>query len=160
MTRPAFVLMIVAALATSLFSGCASLPHYVELSRDFSVEPIFTNRVILPQYRYYYTGPDDEPTALLALNRDWTVDGLYWTEIALTEAQLKKWLHQFNQTRGSVDNGAHVRISYDGMKVPGSDGQIIGAIYARYGRVFVRYGEPQHVTIIGPEAPAAALWRD
>ena len=139
-------------------SGCASLPHYVELSRDFSVEPVFTNRVILPQYRYYYTGPDDEPTALLALGRDWTVDGLYWTEIDLTEAQLRKWLWQFNQARGSVDSGAHQRICYDGMKVPGPDGQQIGAMYVRYGHVYVRYGEPGHLTIIGPEAPPAAAF--
>jgi len=161
MTRTVFIFMIViAAAGTSLLPGCASWPRYVELSRDFSVEPIFTNRVILPQYRYYYTGPDREPTGLLALNREWTLDGLYWTEIDLTEAQLKKWLREFNLARGSVDSGAHVRISYDGMRVPGPDGQQIGAIYARYGEVFVRYGEPGHLTIIGPEAPPAAAFRD
>ena len=160
MMRMGFLLMIVTALAASLFSGCAGLPRYVELSRDFSVEPVFTNRVILPQYRYYYTGPEHEPTALLALNREWTLDGLYWTEIDLPETQLKKWLRQFNLARGGIDDGAHMRISYDGMRVPGPDEREIGAIYARYGQVFVRHGEPGHLTIIGPEPPPAAAWRD
>ena len=151
---------ITSLLAASLFSGCANLPHYVQLSRDFSVEPIFTNGIILPQYRYFYNGPETEPTALLALDRAWTLDGLYWTEINLTEAQLKKWLREFNLARGHYDDWAHMRISYDGMRVPGPDGQQIGAIYARYGQVSVRYGAEKHLTIVGPDAPPGAAFRD
>jgi len=152
--------MLALVLLLPLFSGCANLPHYVQLRRDFSVEPIFTNRVILPQYRYYYNGPDTEPTALLALDRAWTLDGLYWTEIDLSEEQLKKWLDQFNLARGHHDDWAHVSISYDGMRVPGPDGQQIGAIYARYGQVYVRYSAEKHLTIVGPEAPIGAAFRD
>jgi hypothetical protein len=153
-------MLALAALLLPLFSGCANLPHYVQLSRDFSVEPIFTNRVILPQYRYYYNGPDTEPTALLALDRDWTLDGLYWTAIDLTEEQLKKWLEQFNLARGHHDDSAHVSISYDGMRVPGPNDQQIGALYARYGQVYVRYGAGKHLTIVGPEGPIGAAFRD
>jgi len=154
-------LLVALLLAAPLFSGCADLPHYVQLSRDFSVEPVFTNGVILPQYRYFYNGPDTEPTALLALDRNWTLDGLYWTEIALTEAQLKKWLRQFELERGNYDDSARVTIGYDGMMVPDPDGQPIGAIYARYGRVYVRYGADKHLTIVGPELlPSSAPFRN
>jgi len=153
-------MLALVALLLPLFSGCANLPHYVQLSRDFSVEPVFTNRVILPQYRYFYSGPETEPTALLALNRDWTLDGLYWTEIDLTEAQLKKWLRQFNLARGSYDDTVGVHVGYDGMPVPGPDGQRIGAIYARYGQVYVRYGAEKHLTIVGPEVLAGAAFRN
>jgi hypothetical protein len=164
MMRTAPMFMFVALLfAMALFSGCANLPHYVRLQQDSRVEPVFTNGLILPQYRYFYNGPDTEPTALLALDRDWTLDGLYWTEIALTETQLKKWLRQFSFEFGNYDMSTHVMINYSGMTVPDPNGQMIGAIYARYGRygrVYVRYGADKHLTIVGPELPATSVLSD
>ena len=155
------VFMLVAMLlAAPLFSGCANLPHYVQLQRDYRVERVFTDGVILPQYRYFYNGPDTEPTALLALDRSWTLDGLYWTEIALTEAQLQKWLRQFSFARGDYDMTTHAMINYSGMMVPDANGQPIGVVYARYGRVYVRYGADKHLTIVGPELLTASLFGD
>jgi hypothetical protein len=145
-----------------LFIGCATLPRYTELSRDFRVEAIFTQGQVLPRYRYFYTGPDHEPDALLALDRDWTLDGLYWTEIDLTEAQLKNWLRQFRIANGHYDDWVHGIIIYSGMVVPDRSRNPIGAMYVRYGQVYVRYGEgdEKRLTIVGPERPAGAAFRD
>jgi len=151
-------MLVTLLLAVPLFSGCANLPHYVQLQRDSRVEPVFTDGVILPQYRYFYNGPDTEPTALLALDRSWTLDGLYWTEIALTGEQLKKWLRQFSFARGDYDLSTHAMINYSGMAVPDQDGWTIGVIYARYGRVYVRYGPDKHLTIVGPEVLTAGMF--
>jgi hypothetical protein len=89
----AWILMI------GLLAGCAASPErransgILKLSRE--VSQIFESYQVLPQYKYYYFGSDTKPSAIMGIDRNYTLDTELWKEAAdLTPEQLKKWVEQ------------------------------------------------------------------
>ena len=141
-----------AVLVVMAVTACGQMPSYVELRTNFALEKIFRDGQVRPQYRYFYNGPIAMPIALLALDRAYTLDGQFWTEIELTEQQLRQWVGEFDRVRGEYDDMGDVSIHYDGLEVRNREGQPIGAVYSRYRRIHVRYGEGTVLTITAPES--------
>lgn len=70
--------------------GCAG--NYGGLVRDHEANEIFKTYQILPDYRYYYSGPEGRPEAILAIRHDYTLKTTQWTEFSATRELLKKWV--------------------------------------------------------------------
>ena len=72
--------------------------------RDHEANEIFKSYQILRDHRYYFSGPEGRPDAIMGIYPDYTLETTQWTEIDLTEDKLKKlidWinLHHRNNTR-------------------------------------------------------------
>ena len=131
--------------------GCATPKEYAPITRDFSTEHVFRNGKVLSQYRYFYSGPQAMPDALLALDRRYTLSAKFWTEIDLTEEQLQNWVKQFDRVRGEFDDLARIRISYDGMAILDRSNQRIGIIYSRYDWVVAWFVDAFTLTVTQPQ---------
>jgi hypothetical protein len=102
--------------------GCAE--DYGRLVRDHEVNEIFKSYQILRDHRYYFSGPEGRPDAIMGIHPDYTLETTQWTEIDLTEGKLKKlidWInfHHRNNSRNYPDgflildhNGRQVGIWY------------------------------------------------
>lgn len=95
---------LVMALLITL--GCAG--NYGRLMRDQEINEIFNTYRILPNYRYYFTGPEGRPDVVMGIHRDYTLESTQWIEVDLTDEQLKKlidWInfHHRSRTRNYPD---------------------------------------------------------
>ncbi len=103
--------------------GCAG--NYGRLSRDYEANKIFNSYQILPDHRYYYSGPDGRPDAIMGIQRDYTLETSMWTEFDLSDDTLKKGVNSIN-----FHHHTSVRRYPYGFDIIGPDGKRIGIWYS------------------------------
>jgi hypothetical protein len=76
-------------LAVSL-AGCAG--RYGGFVYDEAVDQVFEDLTVLPDHRYYFSGPESRPDAVIAIDERYTLSSQLWKPVEATEAQLKRWV--------------------------------------------------------------------
>lgn len=131
--------------------GCATDRQYLKVRRSIEVEKNFRSGKLLPQYRYYYTGPDGEPISLMALDRQYTLMSMFWHEFR-SGAQLQGWLKTIDRIWGQLDDIEYVTIIYKGSEILSQDNTPIAMIYSKYDWVVAWFGEnSKEIYITQPE---------
>ena len=85
LARGLILLVIIFAL-----SACAG--NYGRVQKSGKVDQIFTTYQVLDDHRYYISGPENLPEAILGVHQDYTLETTQWTRVSLTEQQLKEWV--------------------------------------------------------------------
>ena len=118
--------MLRLALAASLLAGCAGIDRgsYGTLRLSTSASAAFESARVLPDHHYYYTGSDNNPDAIIAIQRKYTLETRLWKSVEATPKQLKDWVDRLTDLRGY------------GLKTLGSDilgpnGETIGIWYSK-----------------------------
>ncbi len=130
-----------------LLSSCATCLDCGKLVLDHNVSQLFESLTVNPDYRYYYSGHDVEPDAIMGLDKELTLTGGYWEEVNLTEDQLKLWIQAIRSTGGMYGGG------YQGHEIQAADGTVSGVYYSRLEWLIIKYpggntiyvSEPEHV---------------
>lgn len=71
-------------------SACAG--NYGRVQKNDKVDQIFTSYQVLDDYRYYFSGRENLPEAILGVHQDYTLETTQWTQVSLTQEQLKEWV--------------------------------------------------------------------
>ena len=69
---------------------------YGSFRRSREVDKIFETYQVLPDFTYYYSGPDFEPTAILGIRNDYSLRSRLWKRVALTQPQLRAWVDRMS----------------------------------------------------------------
>jgi len=85
LARGLILLVIIFAL-----SACAG--NYGRVQKNGKVDQIFTTYQVLDDHRYYISGPENLPEAILGVQQDYTLETTQWTRVLPTEQQLKEWV--------------------------------------------------------------------
>lgn len=132
-------LTAILALALSTAAGCAG--NYGAIRWDAGVGQSFAAAEVLPAHRYYTTGSDTAPDAILALREDRPLRGSLWREVTMTPATLAKLV---DRMRGTRNEGPYGRVVLDGRGVK------IGAWYSLFPPTPVKLLADGGVTINPP----------
>ena len=142
--------MLIAAgiLMIGLLAGCAANREAREnsgsLKLSTEVSQIFQTYRVLPQYSYYFAGSDTQPTAIVGIDRNYTLDTSVWqAAVDLTPEKLQNWVQQmlgFNPAWRTF--GAYI---LDGK------GQPVGIWYSLDTEVPVAVLPDKRIEIIPPE---------
>ncbi|MEJ2641371.1 MAG: hypothetical protein P8010_17530 [Desulfosarcinaceae bacterium] len=119
--RRPWVFWSVALLILSL-EGCAA-GRYGKFVYDEAVDKVFEDLTVLPDHRYYITGPDSRPDAIIAIDQRYTLKSKLWKPVEMTPQKLKHW----------VANPARRAQYYPypyGRYIVSDDGQRIGLWYS------------------------------
>jgi len=116
--RVAATLMLVLALA----AGCAGKNGSIRWDTDAGSS--FATARVLPGHRYYTTGSDTEPAAIVALREDRPMRADFWREVAMTPETLTKLVDRMRGTRLEYpysraildDRGAQIGVWYSYLK--------------------------------------------
>ena len=101
--------------------GCGGT--FGRLVHDEAVDQIFEELTVLPDHRYYYTGSDDRPDAIIAIDERFTLATTLWKPVENIETQLRKWIN-YRSTRAR-----HKPYTY-GRYILDDKGQRVGYWYA------------------------------
>jgi hypothetical protein len=146
--------MAAGILMIGLLAGCAATQEALRSSGSLKpsseVSQIFQTYKVLPQYRYYFSGSDTKPSAIVGIDRNYTLDTSVWQAAAdLTSGQLQNWVEQmlgFNPAWRTF--GAYI---LDGK------GQQVGIWYSLDNEVPVVVQSDKRIEIIPPEAGEMGL---
>ena len=89
-------LLLVIAVISFFFSGCAGTGNYGTLRLDRELDKMFLSYQVLPDYNYYASGGYDKPNAILGVHKDYLmVTDFFWRSIPnVNSAQIQKWIRQ------------------------------------------------------------------
>lgn len=79
-----------------IFALSACAENYGRIQKNGQVNQIFTNYQVLDDYRYYISGPENRPEAILGVHQDYILESTQWTQVSLTGEQLKEWVDWLN----------------------------------------------------------------
>ena len=121
-------------------SGCASRYGRLQANRD--VTNLFETYQILGDYRYYYSGPDARPYAVMGIHREYSLGSKLWKPVDLTEAQLKSW----------IQSGMHRRFFRTpyGYDILDSTGKRIGIWYSMWPTTTIKTESDNRVMVYTP----------
>jgi len=107
---------------------------------------------ILPNYNYYYSGPDSRPNYIIGIDNKYRLNSKLWQPVDLTPEMLKNW---FNYVRP--------RVGYDpqsyGAFILGPNGERVGLWYSvRDWRLTgsAKVGEDNTISVTRPSQPGGA----
>ena len=147
-------LMIYAVVGLLLTACAAADRQYARVHRTLEVDRIFHQGKMLPQYRYFYSGPASEPIALLGMDKRYSLNSRFWTEFD-DERQLQLWLEDFRRLTGEWDDLAYVQIDYEGSEILSRENERIGIVYSRYDWIVVWWEENGEL-VIPPPRPSSS----
>ena len=107
------ILLLVVPLA---LLGCSG--HYGRLAVNDDVKTQFEAYKVLPDHRYYYSGSEARPRAVIGIHEAYRLQSDLWVPVNLTSEQLKDWVDyfgpHFKNFQGS--NGSDI-LADDGSKI-------------------------------------------
>jgi hypothetical protein len=151
MGKPPSLSALFLVVILSTLTGCAATAGKnssgVVTSREAT--EIWHSYEILPNYRYYYSGPDSQPNYIIGIDDKYHLISHLWKPVDLTPEMLKNW---FNYIRPRV---GYSQSPY-GAFILGPNGERIGLWYSvRDWRLTgtARVGDNNQVAVTRPAKP-------
>ncbi len=142
MYKKNFLLIVLLSL---ILTGCAGCPDCGSIVQDHRITQKFNAATIEPNYRYYYSGNESEPDAIIGVKKEYSLEGGYWHEVELTEKKLKWWVTSIESSRGLYHE------EYNGYEVKTPGGEVTGVYYSRMEWVIIRYPRENVIYVSEPE---------
>ena len=107
-----------------LINACASSGNYGYFEYSDETKKIFESYQVLPDHNYFYSGSDARPDAIIALQKEYTLQTKLWKPIEMTSKQLKRWVNYGSSNRAVLsptvrygrdlfdNNGAKIGVWY------------------------------------------------
>ena len=146
---PVLALIVVFMLLTGCAATSGKKSSGVVTSREAT--EIWHSYEVLPNYHYYYSGPDTQPNYIIGIDDQYRLVSQLWKPVDLTPGMLKNW---FNYIRPRV---GYSQSPY-GAFITDSKGERIGLWYSvRDWRLTgtATVGENNQVFVTRPARPTA-----
>ncbi len=130
-------------IAPLLFLSCGG--HYGRISKDGEINKSFLNGTVLPNYNYYYSGPEGLPTAILRIKKEYELVSDQWVAFDPSEKLLKKWVGAIRFYYNDL-----VRPYPYGYEIVYCNGETIGGWYSIWDWTAVKCLEDKKVNVYPP----------
>ena len=130
-------------LFTAAVFGCAE--NYGRLQRSQEVNELFKSYKALPDYQYYYSGPDGRPDAIMGIQKEYTLESTQWRQINTSEDTLKKGIDAIN-----FHHSTSVRNYPYGFYILGPEGNRVGIWYSIWDWTTVIVQEDKRIQVFPP----------
>jgi hypothetical protein len=116
-------MVILFFVAVTVLAACSE--NYGRLQRSEEVDKIFKTYRVLPDHKYYYTGPTGRPDAIMGIHSDYTLETTQWTPFDPSDDTLKTGVDSIN-----FHNSNRVRNYPYGFLILDSEGKQVGIWYS------------------------------
>ena len=125
----------------------ACIGSYGRLQRSNAVSNTFERHEVLADYRYYTTGPEGRPTAILAVQKQFTLKSRLWDPVEMTSARLDRMVDAMTDQLG-------VTPVILGGVITDPEGRQAGLWYSPYSSTTIRF-EPDNIMLVSLPSPAS-----
>jgi hypothetical protein len=138
-----------------LSGGCAAHQNQGEIVRSEEVTQLIESKTVLPDHTYYYTGPEAEPDAIIAIDNRFALQSKYWIKVDDAAEKLMDWNRIIdNAHRVPGEHGAPwIRSTYAGARIMTSDGRRAGLWYSRHEHTVVQFPDASTIILYTPVVP-------
>ena len=119
----AICLWVLLLFSSAAMVGCSE--NYGRLQRSQEVDQMFKTYQVLPDYNYYYTGPEGRPDAIMGIQNEYMLETAHWKPFDASEDILKQWVDTIN-----FHNIASARYYPYGFFILDSEGSRLGIWYS------------------------------
>jgi hypothetical protein len=101
MGKPKFVSVLLLVVILCVLSGCSTTGRKgsgIIPSREAT--EIWHSYEILPNYHYYYSGPNSQPNFIIGIDDKYQFTSNLWKPVDLTPEMLKNWFNYINPRVG------------------------------------------------------------
>lgn len=135
-------------LAVILLLSSCQIGKTGNLKLNKEITSKFESCIVLPEYDYYYNGPEAQPNVILAVKKEFTFEKGLWKAIALDQKQLCDWMRIIDPDLRGVRN------QYNGYVIYSAEGKELGLWYSIEWADWTTIKEENGtVTIYTPMAP-------
>lgn len=133
-------------LTIFLLTGCAGTKNFGTLQRDDKVKNTFETATVVPNHTYYYTGPQAQPDAIMAIDNKYTLANKksYWIKVDISEKMLQDW-------NMIIQNEFIIKYPYRGALIMTPGGEKVGLWYSRYIHTTIKFPGTNDVIIYTPD---------
>ena len=132
---------LAAVAILAVFSGCSA--NYGRLEINNAVEQAFRNYEMLDDYRYYYSGRENKPSAIIGIDPAFQFSSKYWT--AIEPLQIRTMVGRMFPDYGFL-YGAYI-LAPDGRKA---------GVWYSWVNIFTAKFEDDRIIVFSPEPYADA----
>lgn len=125
-------------------SACTFPPTSGTLQRSGEITILFEDDQLPEDYRYYFYGPDVEPSAILGIAPEFTLESRYWKVIIMDEKIMKEW-------NRSIDNSNRVKLQYFGFELLNPEGKKAGIYYSKWDWTVIDFPAPGKIVVWAPD---------
>lgn len=138
--------MTVSALAIEIPGLNVQIPgmNYGRLERDKEVTEIFETYKVLPDHKYFTSGPGNIPYAIMGIHESYILRKGLWKEVDLTTQLLRSWLYQMDTIYGFPPYGS---------KILDDTGKQVGVWYSSKQWTTVIMEKNNGIAVFTPETP-------
>ncbi|MBI9075127.1 MAG: hypothetical protein JEZ02_06920 [Desulfatibacillum sp.] len=123
-----------------IVASCVSMNQFGAIRGNSEVTQSFKNYEVSSQYRYYTIGPGGQPTAILGIDREYSLNSSIWQAVELTPEMLKTMVDLVNL--GSPDKDR-----YWGSVVLDNAGNTVGVFYSTWRKGIVKVSQDKTVMV-------------
>ena len=123
-----------------VFSGCFANYGRLKLSAD--VRHAFENFQTFKNHRYYYSGRENKPSAIMGVHRDYRFESKYWTEIDLQKTSLKELVNRLYPYDYAPLSGYYI-LDPNGKKA--------GIWFSQFGHTTITLENDNRLVVVTPE---------
>jgi len=123
-----------------VLTGCFANYGRLKLSAD--VRHAFENFQAFKNHRYYYSGRENKPSAIIGVHRDYRFESKYWTEVDLQKTSLKELVNRLYPNEYSPLYG------YD---ILDPNGKKAGIWFSQFGHTTIRLENDNRLVVVTPE---------
>ena len=134
------ILLVFAAAAGFMLTGCSALDGYGRLNNDVSVTTAFQEWEVNENYNYFIFGSDSAPDAIIGIDKKYAMITQTWEQVDPDSEQMKSWVRLMEN---SMDSSKGIF----GAAIEDEKGNSIGVWYSNWRRAVVKMGEDGSVSI-------------
>jgi len=134
-----------------LLAACSG--SYGRLVRSNHVGNLFERHELLPDHRYFVSGPQARPNAILAVHRSYTLRPGLWRRVEMTPELLKRRVDAMTGHLGFTP-------AIMGAIVANPQGKQIGVWYSPYSHTTIRFEPDNEVVVSLPSKDSDPLILD
>ncbi len=141
--RSIILYLLVAGAAATLL-GCAPCEECGSLKRQHEVTNLFLNNEIIPGYDYYYNGREQWPSAIMAIDPNYSIKSDFWKPVGLEGDELSKWIRSTTLWKPSR------RTSLNGAEILDPNGKRVGVFFSKYDNLITKFEADNVIQVYPP----------
>lgn len=139
-----FLLLLLLLGSGLALTGCVTCTDCGSLHRQNDISTMFWNYEAVPGLNYYYTGPEDRPSAVMAMEPSYTVKSSFWKPIGLSGDELSKWMEERFQWKQSS------RMQFNGAEIHDPNGKRVGIFFSKFDDLVTKFQSDNVVEVYPP----------